>query len=286
MFLVSGGQRHIAVQPRLRNVPWQAATGLSAAALMLIAGCAAGSSSTTAKAALPSPHQAILLAAVKAQKLTSATERVSIQVGGAQSSGTSAVVQFRLKPKLEVSENASMALMGKTVRFEAIITSTAMYFKAPSLGKEFGKKWAKIEFSSLKEPGGASFAQIWQDLQNNDFANQAQLLSATKNAHVVGKQTVDGVPTTEYAGSITVAEGLKALPPRLRKDLGPQLKAMEANTRINFRLWIDDQNQMRKLAEVETVHGQVIHTTIDVTGINQPVRIAVPPASQVMTTGL
>lgn len=270
MFLVSGGQRHIVA-------------GLSTAALMFLAGCATGSSSSATRAAPPSPHQAILLAATKAQKITSATERVNIQVSGAQSAGTYAIATFRLKPKLEVSEDVRLTSAGKAVRFKAIITGTAMYFSEPSIAIQTGKPWVKIGLSSMKGTGGASFAQIWQDLQDNEFGNQAQLLSATKNAHVVGAQTVDGVPTTEYAGSITAGEGLKALTPRLRKALAPQLNAVDASTRINFRLWIDDQHQVRKLAEVETINGQVIHTTIDITGINQPVRIAVPPASQVMT---
>jgi hypothetical protein len=247
---------------------------------MLLAGCASGSSSSAAKAAPSSPRQAILLAATKAQKITSATETVNIQFSGTQSGSTSAIAQFRLKPKLEVSEDARVASAGKAVAFKAIITGTAMYFSEPSVARELGKPWVKIQLSALKGTPGASFAQIWQELQNNDFANQTQLLTVTKNAHVVGKQTVDGVPTTEYAGSITVAEGLKGLPPRLRSALAPQLNAMGRNTRINFRLWIDDQHQIRKLAEVETVNGETIHTTMNITAINQPVHIVLPPASQ------
>jgi hypothetical protein len=280
MFLVFGGQQHSAAPPRLRSVPWLAAACLSAAALLLIAGCASGSSGSAAKAAPPSPRQAILLAAVQAQKLTSATEVVSVQASGAQGGGTFATLQIRLKPKLEVSEDTRLTLAGKTVRFKAIITGTAMYFSEPSMASQTGKPWVKIGLSSIKGTGGASFAQIWQDLQANEFGNQTQLLSATKNAHVVGTQTVDGVPTTEYAGSITVAEGLKGLPPRLRSALAPQLNAMGRNTRINFRLWIDDQHQIRKLAEVETVNGETIHTTMNITAINQPVHIVLPPASQ------
>ena len=46
---------------------------------------------------------------------------------------------------------------------------------------------------------------------------------------------------------------------------------------------IDARHQMRSLTETETVDGEPVYVTIDITAINQPVHIAVPAASQVAT---
>jgi hypothetical protein len=98
----------------------------------------------------------------------------------------------------------------------------------------------------------------------------------------VGKQTVDGVPTTEYAGSFHAAAALKALSPTYRKALAPALKLL-GNTPISFHIWIDGQHYTRKATEVETVNGETIITTVVVKAINQPVHITIPPDSQTVT---
>jgi hypothetical protein len=122
-------------------------------------------------------------------------------------------------------------------------------------------------------------AQIFHSLQSDDFTKQAQLFTVAKNARVVREQAVDGVSTTEYAGSLTAAEALKTLPASFRQALGPELQALGTST-IYFHEWVDSQHHMRKLSEVETANGDTVNTTINVTAINRPVHITLPPASQ------
>jgi hypothetical protein len=90
------------------------------------------------------------------------------------------------------------------------------------------------------------------------------------------------VSTTEYAGSFTAPEGLKALPRSLRQALAPGLRAL-GNSTIHFREWIDGQHHLRKMTEVETLNGDTINTTINITAINQPINITLPPGSQTFT---
>jgi hypothetical protein len=118
--------------------------------------------------------------------------------------------------------------------------------------------------------------------RRNDFANQTQLLAVAKNARVIGTQTIDGVATTEYAGSVHAAEALKAMPASLRKAMAPELQVL-GNGTISFHVWIDGQHHTRKIADVETVNGETINTTVNITAINQPVQITLPPASQTVT---
>jgi len=97
--------------------------------------------------------------------------------------------------------------------------------------------------------------------------------------HVVGSQPVDGVPTTEYAGSFQASALGKVLTPSLRKALASALQALGSST-VNFHIWIDGQHQVRKETEVESINGMTINTSVTITAINQPVHIAIPLVSQ------
>jgi hypothetical protein len=260
-----------------------AAIGLSAATLILAA-CSSGATSAggvSASTSLP-PRQALLAAATQAQQISSATETLAIQVSGASSSTITGTVQLRLKPTLLASENLNTTAAGSSTQVKAIVTSTAVYLQEASLASQLGKPWLKMDWSTLSTLGGtsgASLAQLFQSLRSNDFASQAQLFTVAKNVRVAGTQKIDGVTTTDYAGSITAADALKALPAGLRQALAPELQALGTST-IHFSEWIDGQHHLRKIMVVETVNGNTVNTTINVAAINQAVRITLPPASQ------
>jgi hypothetical protein len=256
-----------------------AVVSLSAAAVILLAACSAGS-----KTASPplSPSQALLAAATQAQQATSVTETLRVDVSGASSSTTTGTIQVRLKPTLLAYETLNLTSGSTKTQIKLILTSTAVYVSEPSLTSQLGKQWVKIELSALPAlagTSGAGLAQFVQSLHSNNFVDQARLITVAKNTRVVGTQTIDGSTTTEYAGSFAAAAALKALPASLRALLGPALQTL-GNGTIHFREWIDGQHHLRKMTEVEAVNGATITTTINVTKVNQPVSVTLPPASQ------
>jgi hypothetical protein len=256
----------------------QAAAGLSAAALIAVAAC--GSASNGGSASNPlTPRQALVAAAGSTRQVTSATETLSVKAGGLQSQVTTGTIQVQLKPSVELSANLSVSAVGKSTSVREVLTGSAIYFSVPALTGSSGKTWVKIPLSALKGTAGASFGQLFHSLQSNNFTNQTELLTVAKNAHIVGKQTVDGVPTTEYAGSFEASAGLKALPAGFRKVLSTELRALGTST-ISFHVWIDGQKHVRKIVQTESVDGETVNTTVNITDINQPVHITVPPASQ------
>ena len=265
--------------------PRGAIVGISVAALLLVAACSSGSKSASPPL---SPRQALLAAAANTQRITSATETLAVRASGASNSTTTGTIQFRLKPALLVSGNLNATAAGTSTRIKMIITGTAMYFSEPALASQVGKSWVKIDLSTLDTlagtggVSGSGLVQLFHSLENNNVTSQARLFTGARNTRVIGEQTVDGAATTGYAGSITAAAALKALPADLRKALAPALQAL-GNTTINFREWVDGQHHLRKLTEVETANGDTINTTINVLAINQPVSITLPPASQTFT---
>jgi hypothetical protein len=260
------------------------AVGLSAAALVLAAACTScGTSASSGSASAPlTPRQLLLAAATQAQQITSATETLTIQDSGAARSTITGTIQFRLKPTLLISGNLDATAAGVSTQIQMIFTSTDVYVHEASLTSQVGKPWVEMDLSALsavRGTSGASFSQLLHSLQSNNFANQALLFSVAKNARIVGTQTIDGVATTEYAGSFTAAAARKAEPATIQQALAPELNAL-GNGTVYFRGWIDGQHHLRKITEVVTVHGVTTNTTISITAIDQAVHITPPPASQ------
>jgi hypothetical protein len=284
MFRASGSWRPaILSRRRLPVTRRAAAAGLSAAALTLLAACSSGGSGPASTASTPlTPRQALLAAASHAQQVTSASETLTVRGSGAQNTATTGTIQFQRKPTLQASEILNTTVAGKSTQIKVILTGTAIYLHEAALAGQLGKPWLKLDLSALNGTPLASISQLVHSLQGNDFANQTQLLAVAKNARVVGTQTIDGVATTEYAGSVRAPEALKAMPASFRKVMAPELQIL-GNGTISFHVWIDGQHHTRRIADVETVKGQTINTTVNITAINQPVHITIPSASQTVT---
>ena len=219
---------------------------------------------------------ALLTAATQAQTINSAVTTLRIQVTGSQASTETGTLQYQRTPSL-MSQDMHIAAEGGNTEIKMILTGTDMYFSEPGLPT--GKTWMKFGLAALKGKS-ASFAQLIQSMQSNNFTNQAQLFAVAKNAHVVGPATIDGVATTEYAGSFRASDAVNALSPAVRDVLGAQLKSL-GNGVVSFREWIDGQHRMRQVIENETVKGHAVTTTMNVTAINQPVQIPLPAASEI-----
>jgi hypothetical protein len=280
---ISSHSQQAALSWQRRPGPRRAAgAGLSAAALIALAACGspnangAGGSGGTSLA----PRDALVAAVSHTQKVTSAVETLNVKVSGAQSLSTTGTVQVRLKPALLIGANLNITEAGKTTPIKEVLTGTAIYFSAPSLtGQLSSKPWVKIPLSALKGTAAASFGQLFHSLQSDSFTNQTELLTVAKNSHMIGKQTINGTPTTEYAGSFKASQALKSLPASYRSALSSELQAL-GNNPINFHVWIDGQNHVRKMIETESVNGENVTTTVYISAINQPVHVTAPPAGQ------
>lgn len=186
---------------------------------------------------------------------------------------------MQLKPTFRASENLTVVAAGQRLPISEILNAKAIYLKEAALSAETGKPWTKITLSSLSGGLGSTLAQLFQSAQNGNPLEQTQMLAAARDVRAVGTQVVDGVQTTHYTGSLTPRAAVSALSPSLRKSVAPMLSLFTGD--IKFNVWIDGQHQVRKIIEIETISGQPVTVTMTITSINQPVRITLPPASQV-----
>ena len=191
-----------------------------------------------------------------------------------------AKASVRLKPALVAAVAMTMHFPGKSVVFDEILTSRAIYVKIPGiLPTHAGKPWAKISIASL--PSGTSLRKVFAQMQNQNPltamgnpAGLAKFLATAKHVRVVRDQIVDGVETTEYSGVID----LRSLTSSMPSDAQGFFSSLRPAT---IKFWIDHQHQMRKMTMRFAFGKASIDMAANVTSINQPVRIAPPPANQV-----
>jgi hypothetical protein len=258
------------VRPRL--VP----AVLGAAALALAAGC--GSSSSAGQS--QSPASAISEAAKTSRQIHSLTAKLNVTVSGSDSSeNTAGTIAEQLRPNLLLSMHIAAGFAGQQTKLAGIITTQAMYLKISSLAAELGgKQWVEIPLRTLRN-GKSSFGELFQSLTNTNPMAESSLFTAAKDVHVVGTQTIEGVPTTHYAGSFAPRAALGSLPPSQRASLGPSLRLIQGD--VHFNIWIDAGHEIKQVTETERAAGQTVNTTVTFTSVNQPVHITLPPASDV-----
>jgi hypothetical protein len=265
-------------------------------AVTVLAACSAGGGSqsaagaTSASSASPqSARQTILLAAHNAQRVTSFTGTMGITVnpsgqGPVTMSGT---ISEQLSPSLQAEiDFASIEGTGQAIPggLDEIVTRDAIYIKMSVLTQALhtSKPWVVLPLSEVSKLSGTDLNTLFSQAQTNNPLAQTQMLTASPDVHKVGPGVVGGVPVTEYAGTYSIAKGLASLPPSLRKSLSSQLASLGVKTG-QFHVWIDGQNQVRKLIVALKASKLTETVTETITSVNQPVTITLPNASDTYT---
>jgi hypothetical protein len=279
--------------------------GLAVIVAMAIAGCNANSSSSagagsggssspasgSASAAPANALDAVKLAAKTATGANSFTGTMDMQAtvkpGAASSAGAvsmNATFAEQLHPSLLVSVNiASLSSAGTSLPggLTEIITPVTLYMKWPYLTQNMHltKPWLAIPVSSVSQSTGIDLGQIFSQATGSGPLAQSQLLAGATSVRQVGTGSIDGVPVTEYTGTIALDKGLAFLSGSTKTEVQQQMAA-DGFTTATFDVWIDGQHISRKavVTEVGKTVTETITTTI--TSINQPVNIAVPPTDQ------
>jgi hypothetical protein len=283
--------KHGVPRRRTRNPAVRPAAGLLAAGAVLVAlsGCGGGSSPQPAftpaggqssgaasggQAGSETAAQAIRAAADQAKKINSYSIRMDESMTGATAEHITGNMEFRLKPTLLAQVNLSIP----PASVNEILTTKVAYLRIPGLGST-GRPWVKLSLAG-KNGTGAALGQLLQSAESSNPANQTAALTASKDLRKTGAEVVNGIPTTRYEGSYSVADELKKMPPALRKITSQSIAALGI-TKVQFTIWLDGKHQMRRVITVEKGSGSTITTKLDIISINQPVNVTVPPPSQV-----
>ncbi len=195
-------------------------------------------------------------------------------------------MKLQLKPALRMQMSMHAGMPGHRFAMGEILTSGAMYIKAPGMLPRHGKPWGEVKLSDL--PSGMRPGVIMKKIESgNPLAGlsaptaQAKLLADAEHLRVVHGQVVNGIPTTEYAGTLPISKFLSMISGSGGQPLTSAAPKALRQAVLPFRIWIDAKHQVRRLVMATSFHGVSMQVTINVTAINKPVRITPPPASEV-----
>ncbi|MER8222083.1 DUF1396 domain-containing protein [Streptomyces sp. NPDC094143] len=259
------------------------AAGLGA--LLLAAGavgCGAGKSESPEM----TPAAAVAKAAKNTEDITSLHYRMS---GTAPESGkVKGEASMRLKPtiamSMKVSASGQAAAAGET---EIRLVDKAMYIGGGAeMAKEMdGKTWMKFDLSGSE--AGKELDQLGSPSQaEQNPAAESTFLTGAKDVKKVGTEKVDGVETTHYSGTVTLADlraSLKKEDAQTRERREKSIKQYEKMgvDKLTMDMWIDGDDHTKQFRTKGDTDKGPLDMTITFLDYNEPVEIKAPPAKDV-----
>ena len=271
-----------------------AAVGAAGAVLTLsLSGCLGDSGTSGAASGGAGAGNAIKLTAAEALAKTSEkTGQVDSfkanlsmdSAGGVGNLKATGTMLYRAKPSVAFSMVFNqMNVAGRSMGgMQEVLIDKTIYMKIPMLSQlSGGKPWVKVSLTDLGQKTGMNFDELLQQAQQMNPVQTTKMMTASKDAREVGKETIDGVATTHYTGTYDVTQAVTKLDPQQREAFQKAAKDSGMNT-MAFDLWVDGQQLPRKMM-MKTAPGAKTPLAITVVyrDFGQPVTISAPPAGEV-----
>ncbi|MFI6521971.1 hypothetical protein ACIBF1_40905 [Spirillospora sp. NPDC050679] len=229
-----------------------AAGGTAVGAALLLSGCTGDGSSGTSGTIKMSANEALVKSSQKTGQADTFKATLTVN-DGREGARVRASGQFRLKPQLAFSakldefSKGGQAVSG--VQGQAIFTGDVLYARVPQLAQFVagGKPWLKIDVNQVAQRTGFDVKSLIDQVEQVNPAEQTKMFTASKDVRRVGEESLDGVRTTHYTGTVTVREALAKLDPQVRQKVEQRFGAGAADEKINFDLWTDGDNLPRRL---------------------------------------
>ncbi|MEV7792803.1 DUF1396 domain-containing protein [Streptomyces sp. NPDC087512] len=262
--------------------------GAGLAALLLAAG-AVGCSGTEDKgsdkaAADMTPAAAVAKAAENTEGLTSLRYRLT---GRTPEEGrVEAEAGMQLKPTVAMSMKMKAPDRGADATAEIRLVDKALYINGGAeAAKEMdGKSWIKFDLAAmgadqeLNELGGLSQA-------DRNPAAESTFLTAADDVEKVGTETVDGVGTTHYKGTVSLAaleKSLEGEDKATRDQRGKSIEQYEKMgvDKLTMDMWIDGEDQAKQFRMRGDADKGPLDMTITFLDFDEPVKVTAPPAGE------
>lgn len=184
------------------------------------------------------------------------------------------------KQAMDVTLNVNGIGAGMPTSVELRLLQQAMYVQLDGLpaGGQLpnGKSWVKVDLERALKKLGVDLANL--GLGQSPTGVLAQLRGST-NTQKVGTETIDGVRTTHYRGTVDVQDALDQATAKERKTLQRLLDEAKAHgvdaTSTTFDVWVGDDGLVRRLTQRV---GSVGHLTMTFSDYGEPVHIEAPAA--------
>jgi hypothetical protein len=244
---------------------------------MVAAGCA-----TPSRPRQPTPSQpgqALTAARGKTLGARTARFRGTVTVDGRQTIRIDGVIDFARSASQQTQTMAG--LPGATT---TIYLPDVTYTKDPRNTPKGAKPWLKVKVGPAAKQTGMTPFGVADPRRALDF------LYGVSRVTDLGTQVVRGTPTRHWRATVTLADMVAAEFHEQRAtvlaELGAEGLGAEAATPVPVDVWVDDQGRVRKVVNTfpsttaDRRGGGTI--TIEYFDFGAPVRIVLPPASQVV----
>ncbi|MEV7195432.1 DUF6612 family protein [Streptomyces sp. NPDC093510] len=265
------------------------AVGAALAAVLLAggaAGCGSEKGDKADKAGQDmSPAAAVKKAADKTEDLTSFTFRMKGTVPGdgrVQADASMSTEPLAMQMKMSAPDQGPE-------KMELRYVDGGIYLGGgKEAAKEMdGKSWIKFDAKAMEKAGGKSAATSASSQAENNPADQSTLLTGSKDLKKVGSESVGGVETTHYAGTVTLDQMRKlvededAATKKRREKSIKQYEDMGVD-KLEMDLWVDGEDHTKQFRARGKGDKGRLDMTITFLDYNKPVNVEAPPKSQVM----
>ncbi|WP_026414282.1 DUF6612 family protein [Actinomadura oligospora] len=274
-----------------------AGSAVSAGLVLSLTGCLGDSGGDKGTGASGGGKGVVLAAADMVRKSSEKTAKVETVKAEVQtevtvpSVGKPVTMHMRMASKMRPEPAFrmtidSMSMGGRSMAgqggMEMIMVGRTMYMKSAAFAQlSHGKPWLKLSSSDMGAAAGQSFDQLIEQQKQADPADQTRMFTASKDVREVGKETVNGVQTTHYQGTVSVQEMSAKLPAATRQQQMKSFQKLGVQS-LAFELWVDGKQLPAKVV-VRSPEGAStkMNTTVTYSDWNAPVTVTAPPASQV-----
>jgi hypothetical protein len=260
--------------------------GAALAALLAAGAVSCGKGEDADKSSAMSPAAAVARAAKHSEELTSMHYRMTGSIP--QQGRIEAEARLRIKPEMAMSMKVSVPGMGAGTHAEVRLIGKAMYVNAgEEAAKEMdGRTWIRFDTSGteagkqLDQLGAASQAE-----QNP--AIQTTFLNSADDVKKVGTETVDGVRTTHYQGTVTLDTLEKSLKKEGRLTEEQRRKSIESYRKmgideLTMDMWTDGDDRAKRFRMRGDADEGPLNLTATFLDYNKPVKVTAPPAAETM----
>ena len=167
---------------------------------------------------------------------------------------------------------------------QEVVTRKAIFMRMPDAMAGVlapgGKPWLELRFSAFKA-AGLDMSKLMNSNPTADPASMMKVLSMATDIKPTGTDPIDGVATTRYSATSTVADMLAAEGLSSAVDTS-KLPAALGQSQIHFDVWVDKSGLARQLAMTMNMADLgTMNMTMHLYGFGDPVTVIVPPTSVV-----
>ncbi|MFI0356221.1 hypothetical protein [Actinomadura sp. 9N407] len=265
-----------------------AAGGTAMGSVLLLSACSGSGTETATGNMKLTAAQALVKSSEKTGQADTFKADLTVTGTGEGEGRIKASGQFRLNPALTFSARLDEVARGGQVvpgaKGQAIYTGDVLYAKVPMLAQfvSNGKPWLKVDVNQAGQQFGFDVKDLIAQVQKVNPAEQTKMFTGSKDVRKVGTETIDGVETTHYTGTVTVQDALNRLDGQAREKVRRWFPQGAANEKIAFDLWTGKDQLPRKLvSKGDAAGGQDGTVTVVYSDYGKAFSVNPPPADQV-----